>query len=48
MLVDEGTLEETLVIRMNIKGNVPAEDPQFPVAEFFFIELFCYDVTTGE
>ena len=45
MLVDEGTSEETLVIRTNIKGNALSEDPQF---RFTDITLSCYDVTTGE
>ena len=48
VLLDEGTSEETLVIRINIKGNVLAEYPRFPVAESFLIQLLCYDVTTGE
>ena len=41
MLVDEGTSEET-VFTMNIKGNALTENPQL------FVELLCYDVTTGE
>jgi len=47
-LLDEGTSDETLVIRMNIKGNAPTEYPRFPVAESSLIQLLCYDVTTGE
>jgi len=45
-MVDEGTSEETLVIRTNIKGNnTLAEDPQYPFTD---MTLSCYDVTTGE
>ena len=41
VLVDEGSSEET-VLRMNIKGNALTENPRL------IIDLFCYDVTTGE
>ena len=41
VLVDEGTSGE-IVLRMNIKGNALTENPRL------FVDLFCYDVTTGE
>lgn len=49
MSVDEGAMQETLVVRMDIKGNTlsPLEDPRFRVSDID-ITLRCADVTTGE
>ena len=41
VLVDEGSSEET-VLRIYIKGNALTENP------ILIIDLFCYDVTTGD
>ena len=44
--VDEAE-QETLVVRMDIKGNTLDEDPRFRVNTVDLI-LMCQDVTTGE
>ena len=45
--MDEGGPQETLVIRLDIKGNTLAEDPQLQVTRINFT-VVCQDVTTGE
>ena len=47
MSVDEGAVQETLVVRMDIKGNTMLEDRAFRVTIIDLI-LRCQDVTTGE
>ena len=47
MSVDEGAVQETLVVRMDIKGNTLDEDARFRVS-YIDITLRCADVTTGE
>ena len=47
MSVDEGAPQETLVVRMDIKGNTLAEDPAFRVTTVD-LALRCEDETTGE
>ena len=47
MSVDEGAMQETLVVRMDIKGNTLDEDPRFRVTTVD-LTLRCQDVTTGE
>jgi len=47
VLVNEGGTQETLVIRLDIKGNTLAEDPQFQVTRINFT-VMCEDVTTSE
>ena len=46
MSVEEAE-QETLVVRMDIKGNTLDEDPRFRVNTVDLI-LMCQDVTTGE
>ena len=44
---DEGAMLETLVVRMDIKGNTLLEPPGFRVTTVD-LTLRCLDVTTGE
>ena len=45
--VDEGAMPETLVIRLDIKGNTLDESPQSRVSDIH-LTVRCQDVTTGE
>ena len=45
MSVNEGDLQTTFVIRLDIKGNTL--DERFPVIRINF-SVVCQDVTTGE
>ena len=47
--VDEGAVQATLEVRMDIKGNTlsPLEDPRFRVI-IVELTLRCMDTTTGE
>ena len=47
MSVDEGAAQETLVVRMDIKGNTLDEDARFRV-NTVDLTLWCWDETTGE
>ena len=47
MSVDEGDMQATLVVRLDIKGNTLDELPQFQVTRINFT-VVCDDVTTGE
>ena len=47
MSVDEGAVQETLVVRMDIKGNTLDEAPAFRV-NTVDLTLMCMDETTGE
>jgi len=44
---NEGDMQETFRIRMDIKGNTLDELPQFQVPRINFT-VVCNDVTTGE
>jgi len=45
--VNEGDMQETFRIRLDIKGNTTAELAQFRVTRVNFT-VVCQDVTTGE
>ena len=47
MSVDEGAVQATLEVRMDIKGNTLDEPPAFRVTSVD-LTLRCADVTTGE
>jgi len=45
--VDEGDMQATLVVRLDIKGNTLDEPANFRVS-IIDLTLMCWDVTTGE
>ena len=47
MSVDEGAMQETLVVSLDIKGNTLDEPVNIRVS-IIDLTLMCQDVTTGE
>ena len=47
MSVDEGAMQATLRVSLDIKGNTLAEPANFRVS-IIELTLMCQDVTTGE
>ena len=45
--MNEGSTQQSLVIRLDIKGNTLAESPGFQITRINFT-VVCQDVTTGE